>query len=329
MMGTESKRRVDEAMKRRKEDDKKRDKEMEKYPCCGLVPSPERVSVGSSSGRDDTNTYEDYLETLQWLKKCKFKNVGHFEYPNHKPGDLEETQYKAMVKNAYSLPFAAIGNTKSPNLDELVFWYYSGHGLDKDIASQLNYSATPCLNSNKHNQPVKGGELCLHSLGFCNLDGLLQPWIEAVGSEKHNKHLVVVLDSCHSGVFVEDLKQSQYNDTSWHKNNCTITVQAACGENEKVQGGYFTQTFLYLNKYNDELERLKNEWSNLDDETKHAYKATKLPSPVVASTAAVDTADPTLKIEHQGFSVTLFRDGGFFKFCYDSVALEHKVRMRY
>lgn len=31
------------------------------------------------------------------------------------------------------------------------------------------------------------------------------PFIDAVGTEKSNKHLVVVVDSCYSGILAEDL----------------------------------------------------------------------------------------------------------------------------
>ena len=123
-------------------------------------------------------------------------------------------------------------NPASPELEELVFWYYAGHGLGKEAAQKLSYSSTPNLtglvDSDYHavanefvteSRKVKGGELCLHKVGFCDLYGLLKPWIAAVkapssnpnGSKKEkkdkkNKHLIIILDSCYSGIIAEELK---------------------------------------------------------------------------------------------------------------------------
>ena len=84
---------------------------------------------------------------------------------------------------------------------------------------------------------VQGGELCLHHVGFCGLAGLLKPWIAALqrdpnarqDDEKEKKHLVIILDSCYSGIIAEDLKELNGKSGPWKENGCTVTIQTACG----------------------------------------------------------------------------------------------------
>ena len=83
--------------------------------------------------------------------------------------------------------------------------YYTGHALDKEKASKLQYSSSPNLGNlvrrfvDDHREynhsltlsnfltkkcegrKVKGGELFLHRFGFCDLYGLLKYWL--VGSD--------------------------------------------------------------------------------------------------------------------------------------------------
>ena len=231
-------------------------------------------------------------------------------------------------------------NTRSPELEELVFWYYAGHGLGKETAKPLVYSSTPYLskvglnpNCNddaivfdfvKEERKVKGGE---HMGGFCDLYGLLKPWIAAVKSEstnapgqkKKNKHLVAILDSCHSGIIAQELKkfekQVRKKDESFLKEN-SVTIQAACGPNERTFGGYFTPLFLYLNdpQNNKRLEQLKEHWRQMTEGEKKKYKLMELPSPTVETTRT-ECYNVTMEINVQNFKLTLFSDAGFFKFC--------------
>ena len=316
----------------------------EKYPRCALLPSPEKLDISMNSpGSDVTDTLEDFKQIKNWVEKNELLNTGFYNNYREQDKQLEKDSFKNAVKLAFSTAFHPMRNTRSPELEELVFWYYAGHGLGKETAKPLVYSSTPYLsmvglnpNCNddaivfdfvKEERKVKGGELCLHMGGFCDLYGLLKPWIAAVKSEsknapgqkKKNKHLVAILDSCHSGIIAQELKkfekQVRKKDESFLKEN-SVTIQAACGPNERTFGGYFTPLFLYLNdpRNNKRLEQLKEHWRQMTEGEKKKYKLMELPSPTVETTRT-ECYNVTMEINVQNFKLTLFPDAGFFKFC--------------
>ena len=290
-------------------------KEWENHPCCVLLPSPEKLDTSMNSlGSDVTDTLEDFQRIKNWARENKLLNTGFSDYRERQDKQLEKSSFKSLVQLAFSTAFVAMRNTRNPDLEELVFWFYTGHGLGTETAKTLEYLSTPCLsnvdlNHNYHEdaisfdfvqkeRKVQGGELCLHMGGFCDLYGLLKPWIAAVKSEsinapgqKKNKHLVVILDSCHSGIIAQELKefekQVRKKDESFLKEN-SVTIQAACGPNERTFGGYFTPPFLYLNDPQNKklLEQLRKSWKQMTDEKKDEYRSIELPSPMVVTTRA-------------------------------------------
>ena len=290
-------------------------KEWENHPCCVLLPSPEKLDTSMNSpGSNVTDTLEDFQLIKNWAKENKLLNTGFSDYHERQDKQLEKSSFKSLVQLAFSTPFVAMRNTRSPDLEELVVWFYTGHGLGTETAKTLEYLSTPCLSNFdlNHNylddaivfdfvqkeRKVQGGELCLHMGGFCDLYGLLRPWITAVKSEsinapgqKKNKHLVVILDSCHSGIIAQELKefekQVRKKDDSFLKEN-SVTIQAACGPNERTFGGYFTPVFLYLNDPQNKklLEQLRKSWKQMTDEKKDEYRSIELPSPMVVTTRA-------------------------------------------
>ena len=290
-------------------------KEWENHPCCVLLPSPEKLDISMNlPGSDVTDTLEDFQRIKNWAKENKLLNTGFPDYRERQDKQLEKSSFKSLVQLAFSTPFVAMRNTRSPDLEELVVWFYTGHGLGTETAKTLEYLSTPCLSNFdlNHNylddaivfdfvqkeRKVQGGELCLHMGGFCDLYGLLKPWIAAVKSEsinapgqKKNKHLVVILDSCHSGIIAQELKeferQVRKKDDSFLKEN-SVTIQAACGPNERTFGGYFTPVFLYLNDPQNKklLEQLRKSWKQMTDEKKDEYRSIELPSPMVVTTRA-------------------------------------------
>jgi hypothetical protein len=320
------------------------------------------LKKGSSSpGQDKTNTRGDFDKVWQWLTSSDFLNTGFYvdvKETVDQDGQLEEGIYTSVIKLAFGNAFDAIRNTSCPGDEEMVLLYYAGHGLSEQGATNLNnanpnegqrQSSSPRLDQVRFTDPkqysaaaegfltsnrtVKGGELCLHDVGFCDLQGLLKPWIAAVkeksinlphDSVKKNKHLVVVADSCYSGKLTEDLEKLALTSGPWNKNDCTVTVQSASGSGEPTIGDYFTPCFVYFNKPENRpfLQKLKNEWNNKSEIEKNAYRAVDLPSPQVATTMpseklSSEEDDPILVLPViQGVQLTLFRDAGFFKFCF-------------
>ena len=342
-----------------------------------IIGSPEKLERDGNPGSDLTNTRRD-LELLDvWGRKREI-----LSYP-------ATTTFDSKVKIAFHPLF---------EISHPTFLYYVGHGLDKEKASELHYSASPSLDElmerfvRYRDRPdydplfhvldtlkekcdgrkVKGGELFLHQFGFCDLYGLLKFWCAGV-CDYVNVHddcypllnlgktwfpedeerwvsedeeqwfledeepwvpnlfdsqLVVILDSCYSGEvaqqlhdFVSDIGEKVPRPPD----GINITVQAACGTDERTVGGYFTPVFTYLNDPENEevLEKWKDEWKKMTEEARSNYKSLDLPSPMVVTTLPARN-DTTMKFTFQGnfglyTNVTLFPDAGFFKFCFVKV----------
>ena len=309
---------------------------------CGIISSPELLERSYNIvGKDVTNTRNDFKVVLDWLRS-KFRNTyfyGTIETAVEVDGHLSVGYFKSGIRFAFQA-FDPIRNTGSPEAEEMVLLYYTGHGLSEEGASRLNRanlngkSSSPRLEEvNYHqdnsaaqefltlNRVVKGGELCLHEVGYCDLEGLLQPWIASVTNSdviKHNKHVVIIADSCYSGKLVDDLAKMNGRPGPWNENGCTVTVQSACSSGEKTLGGYFTPCFVYYNQHQDELQELIKEWNDKPEFIKDAYRGIDLPSPQLETTGSLpEDADnsPVLRLPFQDFELRLFRDPRFFKFC--------------
>ena len=319
-----------------------------KQPYCGIIPSPEKLQRSyNDPGEDATNTRKDFNDVFNWLKSLEFLNTIFSEDIGAalKAGEhLNVGDFKSGIRFAFQA-FDPIRNTRSPETEQMVLLYYTGHGLSEEDASRLNTanpdgeSSSPRLEEvNYHqdnsaalkfltpNRVVRGGELCLHEVGYCDLEGLLQPWIAAVKKtstnpvgDKRDKHLVIIADSCYSGKLVDDLAEIKDRPGPWKRSGCTVTVQSASGSGEGTFGDYFTPCFVYYNENQEALEQLIKEWNDNFEFVKNAYRGFDLPSPQLETTESLpEEADdsPVLTRQFQGFKLRLFRDPGFFKFCY-------------
>ena len=252
--------------------------EQNRHPYCGIIPSPDKLDRNiNSPGLDEIKTRLDFNHVWGWLSECL--NTGFYTEVKttlDKGEQLELPVFKSAIHSAFKA-FDPIRDTSSPKAKEMVLLYYAGHGLSVEGATQLNktnpdgWSSSPRLENvgySHHkeyfsaaqphltrNRNVKGGELCLHDVGFCDLQGLLKPFIAAVKGEstksfgeKHNKHVVIIADSCYSGKLVEDLARLNQWPGPWNENDCTVTVQSACNSHEVTFGGYFTPCFVYYNQ---------------------------------------------------------------------------------
>ena len=97
----------------------------------------------------------------------------------------------------------------------------------------------------------------------------------------------------------------------------SITIQAACGPEERTDGGYFTPCFTYLNREENSslLQELKEEWGKMTPQEKEEYESKDLSSPIVVTTRD-HSQGPTMEVAAQNFKVELFPHGSFFKFCF-------------
>ena len=328
---------VDEKKRERDEQDKESLDSMVKHARCAIVPSPEVLRTCLSKGLDETKTIEDFKEMVKWFDEARVLNTDFYNY--FQGSELDEANYNGLIQLAFSNAYAAMRNTGHPEHHELVIWYYTGHGLPNDKLpdarsmpelSKVNFNeeyneiAKQYINED---QKVKGGELCLHHVGFCGLQGLLKPWIAGVkdesrnakGSGKKNKHLLIILDSCHSGILAEELEELNKKNGPWNEEGCTVTVQAACGPDEVTYGGYFTPCFKFFNENQEKLKERLKEWEGMTEEDREYFRGIKLPSPKLVTTGNLDETEigmPVIFQKTQNFKVYLFQDPSFFKFCF-------------
>ena len=303
---------------------------------CGILPSPEALKTDSSRESDETNTIKDFKEMANWLSKVFNTDCYKFF---REGSDLDEDNYTKFIQFAYGNPFASLRQWGHPELEDLVIWYYTGHGVPNDklpnawsmpdltkagftegyIKSDKNY-----IDVKK--EKVKGGELCLHHVGFCGLEGLLQPWIASVRpksqyaecKERKNKHFLIILDSCHSGNLAKKLEELNKKPGPWNQGGCTVTVQAACGPDEVTYGGYFTPCFKFFSENQQQLKERSEEWSGMDEEKREHFRRIKLPSPKLVTTRSLNEREKRMPVflwEIGNFKLSLFQDPGFFKFC--------------
>ena len=312
-----------------------------------IIQSPEILKVNDHPGLDETFTSNDF-DLLDDLGR-KVALI------RRKLVEDSIVNFESRISRAFNSEFVGSWST---------IWYYTGHALDKEKASKLQYSSSPNLGNlvrrfvDDHRgynhsltlsnfltkkcegRKVKGGELFLHRFGFCDLYGLLKYWL--VGSdgypsvlrnwETHRqirkpllKHFVIIVDSCYSGEFAKQLPEfikdtEQLDPTLFDEIN--ITIQAACGPDERTFGGYFTPVFTYLNDPDNEqlLETLKIEWEGMTEEAKNKYRLLDLPSPMIVTTLPAPQGStmeiPVMNNYCEDLKVNLFPDAGFFKFCF-------------
>ena len=321
----------------RDEQDKESVDSMVKHARCGILPSPDLLRTCLWEGLDETKTIEDFKKMVEWFVEAKVLNADFCKY--FKGSVLDEANYNGLIHLAFSNAFAAMRHTGHPEHHELVIWYYTGHGLPNDKLSdarsmpelskvnfneEYNEIAKQYINED---QKVKGGELCLHRVGFCGLQGLLKPWIAGVkdksqnaeGEVKKNKHLLIILDSCYSGILAEELEELNKKSGPWNENGCTVTVQAACGCDEVTYGGYFTPCFKFFSENQDKLKELRKVWDGMTVKDREYFMGIQLPSPKLVTTRSLNEEEkgmPVLHWEIQNFKFILFQNPGFFKFCF-------------
>ena len=235
-------------------------------PRCGIIPSPDKLDRNiDSPGKDEIETRHDFNRVWKWLSEClNIEFYTEVKTTIDRNEQLEPSVFKSAIRSAFQA-FDPIRNTHSPEAEEMVLLYYTGHGLSPSssgssspLLEKVGYpgeyfaAAQPYLTPNRK---VKGGELYLHDVGYCDLQGLLKPWIAAVKEESSNssgnkklKHAIIIADSCNSGKLVEDLAGLNQWPGPWNENDCTVTVQSACNSCEGTFGGYFTPCFVYYNQ---------------------------------------------------------------------------------
>jgi hypothetical protein len=117
------------------------------------------------------------------------------------------------------------------------------------------------------------------------LKGLLGPWVAAVlqpsengSGTKKNKHFIGVIGSCYAGAFVEAVRELRSG--LWRENNCSVTLQSSCAENEEAFGE-ISSLFVYVQDRSN-LRALKTAFRALRD--RFDISRRKLPMPQITST---------------------------------------------
>ena len=332
--------------------------ESSQCPSSAIIPSPEKLDKSRYfPGQDVTKTLKDFKTVWSWLTSRQFSNpllyapiIRYWNLTGNM--QLEPVQYNSLVHMAFGFAFDKIRYTFDREQHEIVLLYYTGHGCAPPLPWQTEQGTLPSsrpefermfgrnnavynyrqierrFNWSRHRR-VRGGELCLHGFGYCDLKGLLTPWIAALQTDyiRSNKHLVIILDSCYSGKFVDDLEQLKHTPGPWNENGCSVTVQSGCGSRETIRGGIFTPCFIKLMERPGYINHLEYQWSRLSPWEKDCYRRLNLPSPRVSTTMQINPPlsqhTPTITLPTiQNLTLTLFQDAAFFKFCFTKVCRE-------
>ena len=344
---------VGRLLRGRNEQDAERRQELIQHPSAAIIPSPEKLDKSRYfRGQDVTKTLEDFKIVWRWLTSRQFSNPSFYAPTIHGWNftgnqQLEPAEYNSFINIAFGAAFATIRNTLDRTSHEMVLLYYTGHGhappspwaRQDDLPSSRPHFErmfgldNPVYNNYRRierkyfpgDRRVRGGELCLHHYGYCDLKGLLTPWIAALRAnsinspgQKRNKHLVIILDSCYSGKFVEDLQELDRTQGPWNQNDCSVTVQSGCGSQETIRGGIFTPCFIKSMKNQNYLRTQRQQWSLLSLREKNFYRRLNLPSPRAFSTMPTNSPTTTLG-PIQNLTLTLFNNAGFFKFIFTKV----------
>ena len=285
----------------------------------------------------------DFEPIYDWLKHSKCFNLKKAIDSADKR--ITSEKFETIVDVAFNTLFDPF-RSQSDSDPETVLFYYTGHGLTVDRAfvmrEKSDCMASPDLNDVeisketlqratkyiKPKRPLKGGEFCLHQFSFCDLDGLLEPWTTALTRSfaKKSKHLIVIADSCYSGMFIKDLQQLARTPAPWNQNGCTVTVQSACSHDESGKETSFSPCFAHFNQQENRksLEDLKQKWRKMSEKEKDQYRQSAQPYPQLATTIpqeklSSDMDSLTMEFRQfpgQGFPLTLFCDPEFYKLCY-------------
>lgn len=131
------------------------------------------------------------------------------------------SSFNHLVKSlGYFVPYFFFGS---------ITLFYTGHGRDGDGALILYGDTEP-----KH----------------FNFEDFFRIWISYENSKIIN--LTLILDSCHSGFWVEKLRN--HSELHQHK----ICIQAACAANEEAQTSVLRESWL------KQQESDENEWEKID-----------------------------------------------------------------
>lgn len=249
--------------------------------------------------------------------------------------EMQDEDFESQLRQAFGNGFCQLRNSVTPTDKETYIFYYTGHGLSAKSAQQHSSYLKPFITSKdapddwifEKNRKLSGGEIFLHTFGFADLKYILDVWNSALMNKngRMNKHLIIILDSCYSGLWDEELNKIFKKSYSFLNNNCYITLQTACRRNEKTISGHFTKFFLLFQSNFDFLRRASSEWRDLTQEDKDYYVKCRLPNPqLVSNHPEVKDSEDLFRLVkcEDGNPMYLFSDSGFFKFCVYKADLE-------
>lgn len=310
-------------------------------PRCGAFPSPELLE-SYQLGSDETNTIEDFRLVKTWARSVML-NTSFLDFFGKR---LDESRYLSMVQTSINTVADAMRNTHQIDACEIVFFYYAGHGINPSSVPDSTLSADPQFTSSnveyfdsipglnetlgsRNTRRIRGGEMCLHGAGFCDLRGLVRPFIAGLlapsvnklgtnDAPKSNKHFIGVIDSCYSGAFVSDVATL---GRQCLPSGCSITIQSSTTAQCEAYGELFTPVFVALQN-RTALEQKLTQFRTLNAAELAALNSAVIPMPQIGTT----NLDIQAQINHteklyvetlkQGdVSIILLKPNNFYKFC--------------
>jgi len=188
--------------------------------------------------------------------------VSHFASPTAAPAHGDDLGAGAAATAAASAAVAASNG--------LHVFYLLGHGVSPGMLADQQRQRELMARNNHDSRRLEGDWLFDYDLVQCSLqvgdvvafqqplrlDSFLPIFLTHV-VPLGDQHLVLVVDSCHSGHWTEQLRawlREPTNADKLREFRCSVTVQSACLAGERAIGGIFTPLF---HRLQDEQWRLR------------------------------------------------------------------------
>jgi len=232
-----------------------------------IFASPHRLSWEGRPFDDRIQTYEDHES---WFKHLEESDSSWEIYAptrpltkNTKEEFFSPSRFQPLGQLIFNTANSHIA-TKESNEEVLTLLVYLGHGLAPNSDSVLQ--SLPLDNQFSEDDQVHfGGEFFFHEQGFATLKQMLKNWLETIRKhEQKNAHYLLIADSCYSGALLKALEDIDVPE------GCSVTIRSSCGSEEKAFSGFFTPTFLRLQK-EETFNYYKERWDNLSDDGRQTY----------------------------------------------------------
>jgi hypothetical protein len=130
--------------------------------------------------------------------------------------------------------------------EQVICAYVLGHGISKEVADDWDNSELPLpfrtFWPELRNEEAEAGHVVAFSEFFSRISHVIEPFQKPIRKGFRNKHLVLIIDTCFSGLEEGDEDESNYQiDHDLLANReCSITIQTSSTATSESLGFFFT-----------------------------------------------------------------------------------------